>query len=320
MPPIPARSGPLATQRVVLYVQTYHHPNGEYHSLLPLLEKQCGVTHIILAAIHVNDGPHSLTLNDDPPSHEKFTQLWDEVLVLQDNGIKVLGMLGGAAKGSFVRLDTGEHATGSPVLFEEHYIPLRDMIRRYQLNGIDLDVEEEMTLGGIVHLISRLRLDFGPDFIITLAPVATALMEGRPHLSGFNYKWLEAVQGSNIAWYNTQFYNGWGGINHTAAYEEIMQNQWPPEKVVVGMLTNPRHGPSGYVPLDLTSAVLSVLLEKYPRFGGVMGWEYWQSLPDENESWKWACCMSLIFLMKRVRDAALIHAMARGLSSITMNR
>ena len=270
MPPIPSRPSPLANPRIVLYVQTHHSPNDEYHSLIPLLEHPCGVTHVIVAAIHVNSDPNGLTLNDHPPTHEKYTQLWDEVVVLQDNGIKVLGMLGGAAKGSFARLDRGEQSDGNPVLFESYYGPLRDMIRQFGLNGLDLDIEEEMSLGGVTHLISRLRADFGPEFIITLAPVATALMEGRPHLSGFNYKWLEAVQGNNIAWYNTQFYCGWGGIHNTDAYDEIMRNQWPPEKVVVGMLTNPRHAASGYVPLEWTSSVLSVLMEKYPGFGGVV--------------------------------------------------
>ena len=320
MPPIPARPGSLANPRVVLYVQTHHGTNGEYHSLLPLLERPCGVTHVIIAAIHVNSDPDGLTLNDHSPSDARYTQLWDEVVVLRDNGIKVMGMLGGAAKGSYGRLDRGDQASGNPLLFDNYYNPLRDMIRAYELDGIDLDVEEEMTLGGVVYLISRLRQDFGPEFIITLAPVATALMDGRPHLSGFNYKWLEAAQGSNIAWYNTQFYCGWGGIHNTAAYDEIMLNGFPPEKVVVGMLTNPKHAASGYVPLNWTSSVLSVLLERYPGFGGVMGWEYWHSLPHEDEAWKWAACMSLIFLTKKVRDQALVATMARNLATISMNR
>ena len=88
---------------------------------------------------------------------------------MQDIGVKVLGMLGGAAQGSFQRLDRsgGE--------FEAYYVPLRDMIRRHNLDGLDLDVEEPMSLNGIIRLIDRLKTDFGPEFLITLAPVATAL-------------------------------------------------------------------------------------------------------------------------------------------------
>ena len=88
---------------------------------------------------------------------------------MQDVGVKVLGMLGGAAQGSFQRLDRSDGE------FEAYYVPLRDMVRRHNLDGLDLDVEEPMSLNGIIRLIDRLKTDFGPEFLITLAPVATAL-------------------------------------------------------------------------------------------------------------------------------------------------
>ena len=323
MPPLPPPAPPPPWKpRIVCYFQTYHH-NNEYISLLPLLTNPSGITHVILAAIHVNWEPHNLTLNDDPHTHEKYTQLWDEVLVLQDSGIKVLGMLGGAAKGSFARLDYSESRTDVPLArFEAYYLPLRDMLLRYSLDGIDLDVEEEMSLPGMVHLIDRLKGDFGPNFIITLAPVATALMAGRRHLSGFDHRMLEAMRGSSIAWYNAQFYNGWGGLENTEAYDEIMRNGWPPEKVVAGMLTNPKHGGSGYVPLELSAAVLSLLVERYPGFGGVMGWEYWDALPQEGgeRAWMWAYCMGLCMGMKKVRDTAMVVHLGRGLAATSIGR
>jgi alkaline phosphatase D len=305
----------------VCYQQTYHH-DGEYVSLLPLITNgPPAVTHLILSAIHINWDPKNLTLNDHPPDDPRYTQLWDEAMVLQDSGVKVMAMLGGAARGSFARLDYSESRTDiPPQRFESYYAPLRDMLRQYSLDGLDLDVEEEFSLPGVVHLIDRLRSDFGPDFIITLAPVATALMPSRPHLSGFDYRLLEAARGSSIAWYNTQFYNGWGGIDAPWAYEEIMRAGWRPEKVVAGMLTNPRHGGSGYVLLQQTAVVLSYLMEKYPGFGGVMGWEYWASLPNEGHCWQWPYCMRLILGMKEVRDAAVIVAAGRRLSRLNVGR
>ena len=310
MPPIPPppTAAPITPTkpRIVLYFQTYHH-GDTYCSLLPLITEPTGVTHVILAAIHINWSPTNLTLNDDPPNHPKYTQLWDEVLVLQDSGVKVLGMLGGAAQGSFARLDYSESRTDVPVQrFEAYYAPLRDMIRQYGLDGLDLDVEEETSLPGIVHLIDRLKSDFGQSFIITLAPVATALMAGRRHLSGFDYRLLEAARGESIDWYNAQFYNGWGGLETPWAYEEIMRNGFPSRKVVAGMLTNPRHGGSGYVELGQTAAVLSYLVEKYEGFGGVMGWEYWDGLPREERPWEWAFVMSLCLGMKRVVEGAVL--------------
>lgn len=289
--------------------------------MLPLLTNNSGCTHIILSAVHINWDPENLTLNDDSPNHLKYTELWDEAMVLQDSGIKILCMLGGAAKGSFARLDYSESRTDIPLArFEAYYNPLKKFIQSHNFDGIDLDIEEEMSLPGVVHLIDRLRADFGQNFLITLAPVATALMAGRPHLSGFDYRLLEAARGRSISWYNAQFYNGWGGLNNTAAYDEVMRNGWPAHKIVAGMLTNPRHGGSGYVPLELTAAVLGALIEKYPSFGGVMGWEYWNSFPQTEKSWEWCFCMTLCMGMKKLRDAAIVVSMGRSLSSVNMNQ
>lgn len=97
---LPISEGP----RVIVYHQTIHR-DGKYVSLLPLITNQTGVTHVIVAAIHLNEGPGNITLNDDPPDASKYETLWGEVAWLQASGVKVLGMLGGAAKGSFERLD-----------------------------------------------------------------------------------------------------------------------------------------------------------------------------------------------------------------------
>jgi len=109
MPPITLLSpSESPTPRIVVYAQTFHDPAGNSISLLPLITNQTGVTHVIVAAIHVNDGPGNITLNDDRPEHEKFKTLWGEVRWLQGAGITVMGMLGGAAKGSFERLSGDE--------------------------------------------------------------------------------------------------------------------------------------------------------------------------------------------------------------------
>jgi Glycosyl hydrolases family 18 len=170
--------------------------------MLPLLTEETGTTHVILAAIHLNSPPGYITLNDDPYNAPKFTELWDEARILQAHGIKIMGMLGGAARGSFLKLD------GSAAAFEAFYQPLREMILWSQLEGLDLDVEEAMSLGGIIRLVDRLRHDFGPEFIITLTPVAPG-MRGEQNLHGFDMEILEKGLGRHISWYNTQFYCGW---------------------------------------------------------------------------------------------------------------
>ncbi|KAM5458361.1 putative chitinase [Microsporum audouinii] len=305
MPPIPPNRGEnLVRPRVICYYQTYFPHNGtDYVSMLPLCTNFSGVSHVILAAFHINEDAESITLNDDSPDDPRYEPLWEEVCVLQAAGVKVMGMLGGAAKGSFRRLD------GNIEDYERYYIPLRNMIRAHGLDGLDLDVEEDMSLEGIVRLIDSLKSDFGDDFIITLAPVATALVRGLRHLSGFSYFALEEQRGSKISWYHAQFYNGWGGIADTAMYDTIIANGWRPEKVVTGILSNPDDGTQGYVPLETLSVVLAMLLQRYPSFGGVSGWEYFNALPGgESQPWKWAAIMSLILGMKSLSDVALVGA------------
>ncbi|KAG8533871.1 uncharacterized protein KY384_001612 [Bacidia gigantensis] len=252
--------------RIVIYHQTHFKANGDFASLLPLVTESpdtLGVTHIIIAALHVNAQAGDITLNDDPPNAPRNEQLWEELAIFQDMGVKVLGMLGGAAKGTFQRLD------GSDYEFGLYYPPLRNVIRRYAFNGLDLDVEEPMSLGGIIRLIDYLKADFGDSFLVTFAPVAFAL-QGMDHLSGFDYEALEVMRGHQVAWYNTQFYNNWGCLQSFADYDAILSRGWKPEKIVVGVLTNPGlgHGYVDYAELQRTVAALS---QFYPGFGGIMG-------------------------------------------------
>ncbi|KAK4239664.1 chitinase 2 [Achaetomium macrosporum] len=286
MPPLPHPALP----RLITYYQTHHTPSGKPISVLPLLQQPgIALTHLILAAIHINEDPSALTLNDHPPSHPRFTTLWAELRILQAAGIKVLGMVGGAAPGTFTRLDTEDQPT-----FERYYTPLRDLIRSRGLDGVDLDVEEHMSLGGVIRLIDRLRADFGGDFLITLAPVASALLSVRHNLSGFDYEALEVMRGREIAWYNAQFYCGWGDCSNPAMYEMLLAKGWKPERIVVGLVTNPANG-AGWVPWNMLGSVLPLLVGRHPRFGGVMGWEYFNSLPGgEERPWEWARAMTAL--------------------------
>ena len=337
MPPLPPPPPPTLpstwTPRVIAYLQTYHSgPDPQkYHSLLPLLSQPSSLTHLILSAVHLNplSSPHPiLTLNNDAPTHPKFTQLWDEILVLRETTpVRVLCMLGGAAKGTYALLAPGPD-------FETYYGALRDFLGSNELDGIDLDVEEDTPLSTMTHLIDRLRLDFGrrdQNFIITLAPVATALMPAAlyfRHLSGFSYHALERSHGDKVDWYNVQFYNGWtpmpvvadlaagvraGNTTSTPTTTTTTTNTTTevhlaqamartytsiattfcsssnnnddndntttinPRRVVLGLLTSPAHGGSGHLSWPATAALFGALTERFPDFGGVMGWELWRA-------------------------------------------
>ncbi|KAK3378252.1 glycoside hydrolase superfamily [Podospora didyma] len=303
MPPLPRQHLP----RIITYYQTHHDSAGKHISVLPLLNQpSVGLTHLIVAAIHLNADAAAITLNDHHPSHPRFTTLWAELRILQAAGIKVLGMLGGAAKGSYARLDS-DAAT-----FEQYYRPLAELVRSRGLDGLDLDVEEPMSLTGIIRLIDRLRDDFGPDFTITLAPVAAALLNAEHNLSGFDYEALEVMRGQQIAFYNAQFYCGWGDCSNPVMYEMLLMKGWPAEKVVVGLVTNPENG-SGFIPWNVLSNVIPLLAGRHPRFGGVMGWEYFNSLPGARQRpWEWAQMMTALLRGQRTAPEGLVEKVAAG--------
>lgn len=71
-----------------------------------------------------------------------------------------------------------------------------------------------------------------------------------------------------------------------------MSMGWNQNKVVFGLITNPANGP-GHVEWARQEGVLRALRQKYPNFGGVMGWEYFNSLPgDSARPWEWAANMA----------------------------
>ncbi|ORY00173.1 glycoside hydrolase superfamily [Clohesyomyces aquaticus] len=383
-PPPPTHLPPTQGPRLIVYAQTFHAPDGSYHSLLPLITNHTGVTHVIVAAIHVNEEPEGITLNDHSPEDERYNTLWSEVRWLQGTGVKVLGMLGGAARGSYGgaegegsgnggRLGGGrrrctalitphrhplrpaqqlyfspslphKYSIDIPMQFERYYAPLHRLITTHSLDGLDLDIEEPVPLSVPSRLISRLRLDFGPTFLITLAPVATALLpdpnipshlrpprpvlasgpcpnplaKTLPHLSGFSYPELEcSVAGQEVAWYNTQFYCGWGDAGSERWYEAIVAAGWRPERVVMGVVTNPGNG-SGHVGIGVLRDVCMRLRAKYKDggngsgFGGVMGWEYFNA-GDHDEDIEHVASLEL---NNETVQAGWVGALGRVLRSV----
>jgi hypothetical protein len=97
-------------------------------------------------------------------------------------------------------------------------------------------------------------------------------------LSGFNYKDLYQAEGSKIAWFNTQFYSGFGSLVSTSDYDSAIRNGFPPDKVVAGMLGNSHDG-GGYVEINQVAKTVKQLARKYTNFGGVFSWEYFDTLP-----------------------------------------
>ncbi|MFD0399954.1 glycosyl hydrolase family 18 protein [Kitasatospora sp. NPDC059811] len=257
-----------ASRHVVAFYQTgttTGDPGSQYVSPVPLI----GHADVVeVAAFHLNDPAQYpiLTLNDDPPSAAKYVPMWRDIASVQAKGVKVTALLGGAAQGTYGLLDKD---------FGTYYPPVRDALRTYRLDGIDLDVEEAFHEATAERLIRQLRSDFGPDFLITLAPGPGELtMPEGGNLPFLDYRTLEKQVGPLIRWYNTQFYCGNGSLADTADYDAVIRNQFPASKVVAAGITNDNLDCEGYVDMPVLQRTLRALADKYPDFAGAAGWEY----------------------------------------------
>lgn len=273
--------------RLVQYVQTFHPENSEngHLSLLPLVNEGTGITHVILAALHINGPNGDITLNDDSPNSTVYDRTWSEVSTLQDRGVEVMVMMGGAATGSYNgRLC--EKGTGA--IQDEYYLPLVSTLKYHNLDGLDLDIEEAVPAACPGNLVQRVRADFGDDFIITMAPVASGFT-GAGSVGGFSYKLFEqSSAGKQLDFYNGQFYNGFVRGSIEDSYEAAVNSGFDPSRVVVAVSDNP-HDASGYVRLADVKEIAANLKAQYSDFGGMNSWEYFDAGSAEglSQPWMW---------------------------------
>jgi hypothetical protein len=283
------RAAAAGLPRLAIYFQTTHDSAGNPISMLPLVnEQRIALTHLLVCSLHVQND-HTVHLNDLLWNDPKFDTMWAEAQILKNNGVKIMAMVGGAAPGSWATDTLG----GSDAAFGVAYATLKEVVVAKGLQGLDLDVEQTMSLSAIERLINRLYADFGSGFIITLTPVGSALY-GSGNLSGFSYKQVETDVGSKVSFYNTQYYSGFGSASSTYSFDQAVANGFAANKIVIGQLTSSDNG-YGYIsPSTLNSTVIA-LKQKYGTIGGVMGWEYFNSAPGGTSApWQWAIEMTKI--------------------------
>lgn len=147
-----------------------------------------------------------------------------------------------------------------------------------------------MALSCPLALLQRLYADFGRDFILTMAPVATDLQPQERGLGGFKYSQLDAQataadkpHGKIINWFNTQFYNGWGDASSTVGYNAIINHGYDPSRVLLGVLDSPNDGGSGWKNISTYIQTINQLRANYPTFGDVVSWEYYDAGLGEQE-------------------------------------
>ena len=236
---------------------------------------------INVSSIHFGkdkNGTESIYLNDNKPYDNLFNDLWLQTEKASVQGCTILLMVGGAGF-AYKELFSD---------FTTYYPLLRKLLHdKSWIRGIDLDIEERVTIKDVKMLINQLVLDFGEEFIITMAPVSATLQNDGSSMAGFSYKDLYlSTEGKHIRWFNTQCYYSFSA----ETYESIIGNGYPPEKVVMGM-------ESGQFTEETFNNALSEvkkIKEKHPTFAGVYDWEYLNAPPDKNDPSQWATFMKQI--------------------------
>ena len=196
-------------------------------------------------------------------------------------------MLGGSAKGSYAALASD---------FDKFYAPLHDTLKEHNIDGLDLDIEEDVDINVPLELLRRLNSDFGEDFILTSAPEAAGMVEGGGSLTNFSYIDLDKQataenkpNGKLLDFYNVQFYNSWGDASSNTQYDSIVSGGFDASRIVMGVLDSHNDGESGFVQLNTLKTVVFSLASKYDNFGGVDGWEYYDagSSDELQNPWDW---------------------------------
>lgn len=205
-------------------------------------------------------------------------RIYAEVKQLQHAGIKVLAQL------TFFWSPEGFGQDGD---FNEHlYVLLHNMLSRTGFDGVDLDVEDHATDNTkVARVIKRLKKDFGPEFLVTMAPGGRELLAvgspGQGSLSSINYQELYKQIGSDIDWFNVQLYNSWGQLK-LSNFEEYMRAGgdnivYPAHKIVMSVASNEKNG-GGWTKGAVIEENLPKILAAYPDVGGFSCWEWYNAV------------------------------------------
>jgi hypothetical protein len=253
-------------QRVIYYYQTFC-------GLSDIFSSSYMPTHIHVSSIHF--GPRYIHLNNAPPDSDTFADVWRELQQASNMGIKIILMIGGAG-GAYQEMFSD---------YTFYYFLLKKTLLDYPfIEGVDLDIEEEVSLDDVKMLITDLKRDFGEDFIISMAPVQSSLENDSPGIGGFIYKDIYLF----IDYFNGQFYNDYS----FEAYQRCIENGYPANKIVMGMIFDQD--------LDDNLEEIKKIKKAYPDFGGVFNWEYFDSPPDPEHPNKW-CELVNHFLDERTK-------------------
>lgn len=260
------------TSKVCYYYQTFK-------GLDKLLADPSIIDVIIVSSIHFGTNKDStpyIHLNNLAPTDDAFDTVWKQTKELASNNTEILLMVGGAGG-------------GYQEFFSSYSVCLAmliDLIKTHNwISGIDLDIEEEVSLDNIEMLICDLHVEFGDNFIITMAPLSSSLMFDDQGMGGFSYKDLyRSCAGEFITRFHVQAY----GEYSFKTFDAMVNNGYPAKKLILGML-------SGQFNTETFKDALTEvgkIKAKYNDAGGVFDWEYFDAPPNDKDPGEWARLMT----------------------------
>lgn len=201
-------------------------------------------------------------------------QLRKDIKQLQGRGVDVLLSFGGAnCVWSDVTTSTASTYAAS----------MARIVAEFGFNGVDLDDESVNAVGdenSLIALVKALKKELPSQTLITLTPQDVYIYptNTKDHTYNTYENVLDAV-GADIAWVNIMAYNN--GVDQATDYESWASGfteSWgtwkgfDPAKLVLGALSSPNAGNSGYKDPATFCGIVKSLKAKYPNFGGVMTW------------------------------------------------
>lgn len=264
----------MATGKTIVYLQTL----GDLSTYLPECYGNLDVINVSSFHFGFDGNTPYIHINDTNPDDPSNDMLWTAMKNAQQNNIQVFAMVGGAG-GAYTQLFAH---------YDLFYPLLKSTIQTYGFQGVDLDVEEAVTLANMQQLIGDLRRDFPTNFTITAAPVCSALQTGHDPFAGIDWSTLK----SSIDWFNVQFYSSFGTLATPSDYNKIIAQGYAPSQIVGGALTNNSDG-SGYVHIAVVAATLKTLTQQHGSIAGTMGWEFYNAnnIIDQPDPAGWCAVM-----------------------------
>lgn len=178
---------------------------------------------------------------------------------------------------------------GSPEKVSNFVTSVADIVRAYDLDGVDIDLEHSLDVDGMTSALRELHGIFGDDFMITMAPQTLHVQPGGVYLELIKNV-ADIITVVHTQYYNSGSMNGCdgqvysqGSVDFITAQACILLKTLRADQVSLGLPASPSAAGSGYVDPSVITDALDCLAsathcgqftpeQPHPSISGVMTW------------------------------------------------